>query len=74
MRSLRRDECWANTAWWYISLCPSTTRTSWDMKVLREGFGNPSDAKFLLGGTPKLGQISMYKGKINENSHLGTAA
>ena len=33
MRSLRRDECCASTAWWYISLCPSTTRTSWDMKM-----------------------------------------
>ena len=28
-RSLRRDECWATTAWWYIRLRPSTTNTSW---------------------------------------------
>ena len=29
IRSLRRDECWATTAWWYIRLRPSTTNTSW---------------------------------------------
>ena len=33
IRSLRRDECCASTAWWYISLCPSTTSTSWRRNI-----------------------------------------
>ena len=50
MRSLSREECWARTAWWYISLCPPTTRISWQRQMsIRSNLEAQNNMKLHLG-------------------------